>query len=99
MAKRGAKQGNQNAAKGNQWKEAIVKALARYESKDKQVERGQALLRIAMKMVEQAIDGDKDARNEIGQRLDGKAVQAIAGPDGKGPVTIEIVRFADTDSE
>lgn len=77
-----APKGNSNARKGTEWKDAIKYALANYEDLGR-IERGQALKAIAKKMIEQAIDGDKDARKEIGERLDGKAVQAISGPEGE----------------
>lgn len=92
-----APKGNQNAAKGREWREAITKALKTYEGDG--VQRGHALRRIAERLVKDALDGDKDARKEIGERMDGKAVQAITGEDG-GALTIQIVRFADApDSE
>jgi len=92
----GAPLGNKNNTKTKPWSQAIKFALEDYSQG--QVERTMALRAIAKKMIEQAIDGDKDARKEIGDRLDGKPVQAIAGEDG-GPLTIEIVRFASTDTE
>jgi hypothetical protein len=98
MATKGGQVGNQNAAKGNQWKTAIENALSEYEDHGSQVKKGQALRAIAKEMIKQAVAGDKDARKEIGDRLDGKPVQAIAGPDG-GPLTIEILRFANPDPE
>jgi hypothetical protein len=77
VATSGGQKGNKNAAKGGQWRAAVEYALENYE--DSQVERGLALRAIAKKMVEQAIAGDKDARNEIACRLDGKPVQPIEG--------------------
>ncbi len=77
MSKRGAPKGNQNGAKGNQWRTAVEYALETYEGSE--IQQGQALRAIAKKMVEQAIAGDKDARNEIACRLDGKPVQPIEG--------------------
>ena len=71
----GAPKGNQNARKGTEWKEAIVYALKNYQ--DDNVGRGGALKAIAKKMIHQAIEGDQVARKEIGERLDGKAVQAL----------------------
>jgi hypothetical protein len=91
-----APKGNNNAAKGNQWRTAVEYALDNYQTSE--IKKGLALRAIAKTMVEQAIAGDKDARKEIAERLDGKAVQPIAGADGKGPLTIEILRFADKDS-
>lgn len=91
-----APQGNSNAKRGTEWREAIRAAVKRYESDD--IKRGQALERVAKKVVSMALDGDMQAIKEIGDRLDGRAVQAIAGEDG-GPLVIEIVKFASTDTK
>ena len=86
--------GNQNAARPREWRDQIIYALENYEGG--KIQRGQALRAIAMQLVEDAIGGDKSAREEIANRLDGKPVQAteITGQDG-GPVqakvTIEFV--------
>lgn len=77
MAKRGAPQGNQNAAKGKRWQDALVKALAQYENKEGKIKRGQALAKVAEMVVMRALVGDKDAWKEIGDRLDGKAAQSL----------------------
>lgn len=90
----GAPKGNQNAAKGKRWQEALVKALAQYESKEDGIQMGQALCRIANKVVELALSGDKDSIQEIGNRLDGKPAQALehSGPDGQ-PLHVFEKRF------
>ncbi len=75
----GAPKGNQNAAKGKEWTDALRYALASYE--DDKVERGQALKAIAKIVVQKAIEGEKDSIQEIGNRLDGKPAQAIVGDD------------------
>lgn len=90
----GAPKGNNNAGKGSQWREAISYALENYEG----VEKGQALRKVAAKVVGMALEGDMQAIKEIGDRLDGKPVQAISG-EGGGPLTVEIIRFASTDSK
>jgi hypothetical protein len=79
-----APKGNQNAAKGKRWQEALIKALAQYENKDAGIKRGQALAKIAEMVVMKALGGDKDAAAEIGNRLDGKPAQALehSGVDG-----------------
>lgn len=70
----GAPTGNQNAAKGKRWKHALEKVTGRNDWKK--------LDEIAEKLVESALEGDMAAIKEIGDRLDGKAVQSIAGePD------------------
>lgn len=73
----GAPKGNKNAAKGKDWHDAIRYALATFE--DDTVMRGRALKEIALTVVKLAIAGDKDAYQEIGNRLDGKPVQAVEG--------------------
>lgn len=85
----GAPIGNQNAAKGREWTEAIRHALLTYETKD--VQRKQALNKIAMKVVENALEGQKDAWQEIGNRLDGKPIQPteLSGKDGQ-PISLSI---------
>lgn len=79
----GAPKGNQNAAKGKEWADALRYALANYE--DAKVERGKALKAIALKVVEKAVEGEKDSVQEIGNRLDGKPAQAIVG-DADSPL-------------
>lgn len=73
--KRGAPRGNQNAAKGREWADMLRLALKTYEYGD--VKRGQALRRIAERVVQDALDGDRSAIEEIGNRLDGKPSQAL----------------------
>lgn len=89
-----APQGNNNAGKGKSWAGALRAALAQYENKEAKIRKGQALRKVAEVVVQKALMGDKDAVKEIGDRLDGKPAQAITGADG-GPLTVEIVRFAD----
>ena len=97
MASKGAPLGNKNASHDKPWQSALNRALAQYENKAKKVNRGEALRRVADTVVEQAIDGNKDAWLEIGNRLDGKAPQAITGADG-GSLIVEMVKFANTDT-
>lgn len=55
---------------------------------------------IAEAVVEKAITGDVPAVKEIADRLDGKVVQAVAGPDGESPIEMIqriIVSSTDTD--
>ena len=88
---RGAPQGNKNAAKAKVWEGALRAALAQFESKD--IKKGQALRKVAETVVTQALAGNKDAWKEIGDRLDGKAVQPVAGELDMN-LTVEIVKFA-----
>lgn len=96
MAGIGAPVGNQNAAKGRRWAEALSKALARYTDPVLKVEAGQALDRIAEKVVIAALAGDPDSITEIANRLDGKPAQAVTlGSDAENPVvfnhTVEFI--------
>lgn len=89
-----APRGNNNASVGKEWTDAIRYAVANYEKGT--IKRGQALKAIAKSLVERAIAGDKDAWQEIGNRYDGKPVQAIAGTGDKGEIIVEIVKFANS---
>jgi hypothetical protein len=82
----GAPLGNQNAAKAKRWQDALWKALQRYSTDD--VPAGQALDKIAEKVVKDALTGSKDAWQEIGNRLDGKPAQIIGG-DPDNPLEVK----------
>lgn len=90
----GAPLGNQNNVKGGRWKAAIDRALEK-RSRAKQIE---ALDELAEKLLAACDSGDLQALKELGDRLDGKATQAITGAGG-GPLVVEIVKFADTAPE
>ena len=81
----GGQIGNTNAAKPFLFRDALHKALKRYENQD--VKRGHALLHVCLKLVDKAVAGDNYAIKEIGDRLDGKPAQAITGPSGE-PITL-----------
>ena len=85
MAKAGAPIGNNNAIKNQAWRGALNRALAQFAEDG--VPRGQALNRIAERVVRQALAGDRDCIAEIGNRLDGKAVQGVAVTQNE-PLTI-----------
>lgn len=86
--------GNQNARKGKEWADALRVALKTY--KDGEIKRGHALRKIAEQCVKQALAGDKDARIEIANRLDGKAVQPIAGDADSPPIqTVTRIELVD----
>lgn len=89
MAERGAPEGNKNATKNRPWAEAINRVLL--------AEDGKKMRALAEKLVEKALEGDVTALKEVGDRSDGKPAQAIVGADG-GPLIVEVVRFADTDT-
>lgn len=61
------------------WREALRRAVL------KRVEKVQRLDRIAERVVAAAEEGKLDAAKEIGDRLDGKAAQAIIGGDENDP--------------
>lgn len=84
---RGAQPGNTNGFKGFQFRDALHKALKRYEDKDKGIHRGHALFHICLKLVDKAASGEDFAIKEIADRLDGKPTQAITGPGGE-PITL-----------
>lgn len=71
MAKRGAPIGNKNAVGGNKgmWDAAVRRAIAQ-DSADR--------LRVAAEqLLTQAAGGEQWAIKELGDRLDGKAAQAV----------------------
>lgn len=77
----GAPVGNNNHMQGFRWRAAINAALER-RSKAKGIQELEAL---ADKLLELASNGDLGALRELGDRVEGKAVQAIAGHD-HGPL-------------
>lgn len=91
---RGGQPGNQNATKNKMWRDALDKRLRDYNKGkgDSKVEHYWALQQIADKLIEAALDGDMQAIKEIGDRVDGKAVQAIANDPDSGPLKIELVK-------
>jgi len=72
--------GNQLAANGSRWRNAIDKAL---ESRSK-AEGQQDLVALAEVMLLAAENGDAWALKELGDRLDGKAPQALNIGDPNG---------------
>ena len=86
---RGAQPGNQNAKKGAEWRQAIKRALAHKSGKTFR----EGLDMVAQQVVEAACNGDIAAWKEIGDRTDGKAVQAIeATVDVPLSGTVKIVK-------
>lgn len=74
MPGRGAPPGNRNACKNRPWAEAINRAL--------KADNGKKLRALAEKLIERAQDGDIAALKEVGDRVDGKALQALAAEGG-----------------
>ena len=88
MAERGAPLGNTNATKGKLWSAAINRALEIRGGGDKV----KALDQLAEKLLRNCDEGDMAALKELGDRLDGKPTQTLAG-DAENPFYLsEIIR-------
>lgn len=75
------------------WRDAISAAARQVLAGDPD---GRTKLRvIAEKLVEQAMEGDIQSAKEIGDRLDGKAIQQISGDGDDGALVVKIVRLAE----
>lgn len=70
------------------WRDAIRKALARAEDVGDEKRK---LANLAWKLLENAANGDLSALKELGDRLDGKVPQTIAGDDDLDPVTVRTI--------
>lgn len=81
--------GNTNAQKGRMWNSAIKSALEERSKGDQMA----ALRELAGVLLDNCAEGDMQALKELGDRLDGKAAQALAltGADG-GPIVERIER-------
>lgn len=82
MAERGGQPGNKNATKNRLWEESLRRALL--------AEDGKKLRELADKLIEKALEGDVQALKEVGDRIDGKPTQVIAG-DPDNPLGFEVV--------
>lgn len=82
MAERGGQPGNKNATKNKLWEDALRRALL--------AEDGKKLRTLADKLIERAENGDVQALKEVGDRIDGKPTQTIAG-DPDNPLGFEII--------
>lgn len=79
-----APEGNDNSSVNNRlWANTIRRAIAQSDA--------DRLRRIAEKLLSEAEEGKPWAMRELGDRIDGKAAQAIVGADG-GPVQIEAIK-------
>ncbi len=82
---RGGQPGNNNGGSGKTWHDALDKAVKQYTNTIAQakknglptVKQGEALFKIATRVVAQALDGNVSAIAELGNRLDGKAHQSM----------------------
>lgn len=93
----GAPIGNQNAAKGKLWANAIKRAVARKAAGD----LNNGLDALADKLVAACETGDQWALKELGDRIDGKAHQSVgvAADEEGNPLKLEhiLIRAVDAD--
>ena len=88
-------EGNQNAYKNKPWRDALNRAMARYDGG-----KDNALNLIADQTVKLAVSGEPWAIKEIGDRTDGKAAQAVTvSGDIENPLTISVIERKIVDSE
>ena len=73
------------------WRDSLMRAVHRCIEGKGSAKR---LDRLADALVKQAMAGDVRALKEIGDRLDGKPTQAIAGGEGE-PLTVVIRRYGE----
>jgi len=79
----------------HKFKDVLRHELIHYENpkgkNGEKVKKGQALRHIAKSLIHVAINGNERDRmgaiKELADRLDGKAVQAVTGPEGE-PITV-----------
>lgn len=64
-----APKGNKNAARGFQFRDALEKAMKQ--------DRPQALRKLAVELLDQAVAGNMDAIKEVANRLDGRPGQRV----------------------
>ena len=91
----GAPKGNKNAAKKRlPWQQALKRSLTRYaaENGEESPNYRRGLDKIADQVVKDAVDGNKDAWQEIANRLEGKPGQTVTleGNEDK-PVAITAI--------
>jgi hypothetical protein len=76
-------------SKNRPWRDAIARAVAKAVEGKVNYTR---LDELAERLVAEGLAGDTQAMKEIGDRLDGKAIQAIANDDDGAPFVVKIVR-------
>ena len=84
----GPPKGNQNAKKARIWSDAIHWALAQKDEKG-----SKRIRKAALALVSEAESGNVPALKELGDRLEGKAIQAIEA-EVSGNITVEVVKFS-----
>ena len=86
MAERGGQPGNQNARRGRIWRDAIERALANRAKEDPR----RAIDALAETLLRKCDEGDIAALKELGDRIEGKCVQPIAGENDGAPIVVVI---------
>ena len=69
MATKGAPKGNNNAAKGKLWNDALRKAIVQ--------DKGKLIVAAVNSLLNQAASGEAWAVKELADRLDGKSMQGV----------------------
>lgn len=79
------------------WRDAVLLAVNDKEGKGKDARK--KLRALAEALVEKGLAGDVGAIKEIGDRLDGKAAQVVAGDENGGPIRHKVtVEFVEPDA-
>lgn len=75
----GAPKGSKNAFKGSEWSKSLKRAMSRFSAKegDEHVSWRRGLDRVADKVIAAACEGQKDAWQEIANRIEGKPGQSV----------------------
>lgn len=97
----GAPEGNQNAAKGRAWRDAINRALRYYPERGVSLEVNKGIDEAAYKFVNNMMTKeDLGFFKEFGDRIDGKPAQAITGGDDDDqPLKVNLVQFGNHHSK
>ncbi len=79
--------GNKNAVRKKPWSDAIRRAICRHDMNKSEDE--QFLNVLANQLIADCLSGDKQARDELVNRLDGKVAQALTvGGDEDNPIQV-----------
>ncbi len=82
MAERGGQPGNTNGARGAEYRQALRRVMARRSGTV-----SEALIEIATKCIEAAMNGEQWAIKEIADRFDGKPAQSLTvSGDQENPI-------------
>ena len=98
--KAGAPKGNRNTFKGNEWSKALKRSFARMSAanKDVRVSWRRGLDKAADQVTQAAVEGNKDAWQEIANRIEGRPGQSIiVAGDPNNPISLKAIGFADPD--